>query len=157
MRISILAALLLFSTASHSQAAPDTTKARVASIITELNIISANSVTLEEFGKNTIRQGAEVLSLGGDSVYLLSPYLRSRDWKVRYWIADILGYTKNKDAKKPLLKVYRDVFERKEIRKCALASLYRLGIFEKDSSIYREQFGKKEKTANSESGGFLIK
>lgn len=117
-------------------------KKRVAAIMAEVSKISKSTEDLNEFGKMSMQQASALFAVGSNSIYVLSLYTGSEDWKIRFWIADILGFMDNPDAQRPLLKMYRNPFEKDIIRKRALSSLYRLGVFPVDKKLLRE--GKNE-------------
>jgi hypothetical protein len=121
--------LLLFSFLSALAGAqmPDSAeKAKVRSVISEVENISRECDTLDEFGRKTIAQGNEMLAIGSSAVYTLSSCLNNTDWKVRFWIADMLGYLDNKDAKRPLSRLINDKKENVKVRNQAENSLKRL-------------------------------
>jgi HEAT repeat protein len=101
-------------------------KEKVRSVIREVESLSVKYKTLDEFGRNTMLQGKELLAIGPSAVYTLSNCLNSPDWRVRFWIADILGYLDNEDAKRPLLRLINDSNEDMRVRNKAVESLKRL-------------------------------
>jgi len=101
-------------------------KAKVYSIVREVESISRKSRTLDELGSASVLQGQEMLSAGPGAVYVLSNCLANPDWKVRFWIIDMLGYLENPDARRPLMRVIRNVSEKKQLREEAQRSLKRL-------------------------------
>jgi hypothetical protein len=98
-------------------------KIEVRLIVRELERISKDSVTLDEFGQRTLKQSQEVLQIGAPAVYSLSLCLNNKDWRVRFWIADILGYLNNPDARRPLLRLLDNNTERQAVRKRAIVSI----------------------------------
>jgi len=102
-------------------------KARVRSIVKAVEKISKRSGTLDEFGQRTVGQGKSVLSIGPIAVYALSNCLSAEpDWKVRFWIADMMGYLENPDAVRPLTRLRDDSSQDKRVRKQAEESIKRL-------------------------------
>jgi hypothetical protein len=101
-------------------------KIRVRSAVQEVAAISRRSGTLDELGRQSMRQSAAVLKEGPGAVYTLSGCLVSSDWKVRYWIVDIMGYLDNANAERPLLRVLNDTHENESVRQCARRSLMRI-------------------------------
>jgi len=102
-------------------------KARVRSIVKAVENISKRSGTLDEFGQRTVGQGKAVLSIGPGAVYALSNCLSAEtDWKVRFWIADMMGYLENPDAVRPLTRLRDDSSQDKRVRKQAEESIKRL-------------------------------
>ena len=127
--LSLLMAFSVSSRALSSERFADAAqKARVRSIIKQVEDISKRCKTLDEFGRETVAQGKDMLSVGPCAVYALSNCLGDPDWKVRFWIADMLGYLENPDARRPLLRVIKDESENSEVRRQAEKSLKRLNI-----------------------------
>ena len=125
---SLLIVLMGFSRVFGDQLTSAQEKARVRSIINEVSAISKDCVTLEEFGKRTISQGKDILLAGSAAVYPLSGCLAGSDWKVRFWIVDMMGYLENNDAKRPLMRIIRNKNENPKVRAQAEKSLKRLDL-----------------------------
>jgi|GEM_PF-5323190 len=119
--------LLSFLSVASARLPGSAEKEKVRSVIREVESISGKYDSLDEFGRNTVSQGKEVLGIGPSAVYTLSNCLNSPDWKVRFWIADMLGYLDNEDAKRPLLRLVNDKNENIQVRNQAEKSLKRLG------------------------------
>lgn len=102
-----------------------TVKRHVAGVIRTLGIIAGRTKSLDSFGRSTMAQASEILDAGTPCVEFLSGNLSRRDldWRVRYWIADILGYLKSEASARVLKKMMFDKNERKEVRKRAVQSL----------------------------------
>jgi hypothetical protein len=122
----VLAVFLMPFTALSAHMPNSVEKARVRSVIKEVENISRHCETLDEFGMATVSQGKKILSMGPVAVYALSNWLESPDWKVRFWITDMLGYLENPDAKRPLLRVIRNGAEKQIVREQAQRSLKRI-------------------------------
>jgi HEAT repeat protein len=105
-----------------------TDKARVRAVVTEVAAVSRRVQTLDELGRRTLEQSRRIIDIGGPAVYALSPQLDTPDWKVRFWIADILGYLDNPDAQRPLLRLLTDPGENRKVRRQAYRSLRRLKV-----------------------------
>ena len=104
-------------------------KAEVRAIVNEVQSISKRCRTLDEFGRKTIEQGKKVLSIGECAVYPLSTCLDDNtDWKVRFWIIDMLGYLENPDARRPLLRTINNAAEKEIVKQQAEKSLKRLSV-----------------------------
>jgi len=101
-------------------------KARVRAIIAQVGKISSGSASLEDFGRATMGQSKAILAMGPPAVYALSNCLGDPDWKVRFWITDMLGYLDNPDAKRPLKRVLDSSSEKVEVKRRAGESLKRL-------------------------------
>ncbi len=105
----------------------------------EVRYISGHSRSLDMFGKGTVSQSAVVLDLSTAAQPALFKELReNKDWKVRYWVADILGYVGDAQALDPLFRVARRKGEKTETRLRALDSL---------GQIAKRQEGKKDEIA----------
>jgi len=121
--------LIMFLIASASAAMPRSAqKEKVRAIIGEVESLSRKYANLDEFGRNTVLQSQEVLAIGPSAVYTLSSCLNSHDWKVRFWIADMLGYMDNEDDKRPLLRLINNTNEDMRVRNQAAKSLKRFEI-----------------------------
>lgn len=103
-------------------------KINISIIMHEVENISRSTDNLDEFGKRTLKQGKEILDIGAKCIYVLSWYLDNPDWKVRFWIVDIMGYLKNMEAERPLSRVIDNPDEEKTVKDRALKSLKKLGI-----------------------------
>ncbi len=127
----IIAAFAIFLVSVQVFAAPQpdaAQKAKVRSIIKEVRAISIQCDELEDFGRKTIEQGKQMLSVGPFAVYALSNCLDDPDWKVRFWITDMLGYLENPDARRPLMRVINNVSEEEQVRRQAESSLKKLDV-----------------------------
>lgn len=98
------------------------------SILSEVESICKRSKTLEAAGKETLSQSATLLDFGESTLPVLLKTLnnRKKNWKMRYWITDLLGYVGNKKTVYTLLKIAGNEKEIKEIRLRALDSLLEL-------------------------------
>lgn len=103
-------------------------KAQVRRIVGQVARISTGCSTLDELGRSTLAQSAALLDMGPDAVYCLSLCLDSSDWRVRFWVVDILGYLDNPDAQRPLMRILADNDEDVRVRRQACRSLQRLKI-----------------------------
>lgn len=81
-----------------------------------------------------MRQSAEMLNIGPCAVYELSCLLDHPDWKVRFWIVDMLGYLENPDGVRPLQRVIGDERELDIIRERARLSLRRVTRQKKETA-----------------------
>jgi len=129
IRIILLSLLVIFGSllVLNALGPPDAEqKAKIGLIISQLEKISKKCGTLEEFGRQTVTLGMNILSIGPSAVYVLSPRINNQDWKVRFWIVDILGYLGNPDAERPLTRVINNETEQEEVREQAAKSLKRL-------------------------------
>jgi len=104
-------------------------KNRITLIIKGLAKKSEKANTLDEFGRMSMKESKEVLDMGPGAVYVLSLYWCYPDWKVRYWIADILGYLENPDAERPLQRMLQNPHERDKVKLRVQKSLKRLEAY----------------------------
>jgi hypothetical protein len=91
----------------------------------EAERICRASRTLEQFGKSTLSQSVAILDMENAS---LPPLLetaknRSKDWKLRFWAVDLLGYVGNEETAPALLAIVRNSGERRTVRLKALSAL----------------------------------
>ncbi|OGR98246.1 MAG: hypothetical protein A2902_06390 [Elusimicrobia bacterium RIFCSPLOWO2_01_FULL_64_13] len=86
---------------------------------------AGKSNSLRLLGKRTLAQGAVILDLGAESLPVLLEALtdRGRDWKVRYWAADMLGYVGDGQTAYVLMEVARDGKENGPVRVRAVESV----------------------------------
>ena len=127
--ISSFITILFFAALSFAGQYPTTEeKIQARLVIKEVENISKVSESLDAFGRGTLEQGKKILGLGAASVYTLASFSEHPDWKVRFWIADILGYLNNPDAARPLERMIENRQERKEVRLRAAKSLKRLNM-----------------------------
>lgn len=70
-----------------------------------------------------MKHGVEIMRIGETAVYALSLYTTHPDWKVRFWIVDMLGYLNNPDAKRPLIRILRNEHEKDIVYERAWKSL----------------------------------
>ncbi len=87
--------------------------------------VSKSQPSLERFGKSTLAESAILLDLGAGAAPGLILYLKDRkkDWKMRFWAADMLGYVGDEGAVKPLRKIAESFREKKEVRKRARVAI----------------------------------
>ena len=67
-------------------------KLRVHCAMHEVVSIARSSKGLEEFGKKTMIQSKQLLDGGVGGIEVWGKYHNAYDWKVRFWVADMLGY-----------------------------------------------------------------
>lgn len=97
----------------------------IRSVLNQVEIIAQKSKTLDEFGKQTLTQSATILDLkeSSESVLLKTVAQSNKDWKVRFWVVDILGYVGNSETETVLLKIIGNEKEKSLIRIKSLESL----------------------------------
>lgn len=119
--------------ASHAEATepakdPLFTAQIVESTLAQVDSLARSMETLELFGKNTLEQASTVLDMGPDACPTLAKWLKNRrkDWKTRYWVADMLAYVGRADTIKPLMRAVRSEKEHRAVRLRALESIEEL-------------------------------
>ena len=87
-------------------------------ILNQVETAARKAKTLEELGKETLSQSAEILDLGEAAQKPLLEALKDRkkDWKLRFWVVDILGYVGDGASEGALLKAARNSKENKLVR-----------------------------------------
>ncbi|MBN1822931.1 MAG: HEAT repeat domain-containing protein [Endomicrobiales bacterium] len=120
--------ILVFCRLNASEYPSVQEKQRVGRIISAVSEISRGCPDIEELGKQTLAHAQEILDMGPSAVYALSLHMGEPDWKVRFWIIDIMGYLENYDAKRPLLRAINNRHEKKAVKEQAIKSLKRLGF-----------------------------
>ncbi len=100
----------------------------VESTLAQVEYLARSMETLEHFGKNTLEQASTVLDMGPDACPTLAKWLKNRrkDWKTRYWVADMLAYVGRADSVKPLMRAVRSEKEHRSVRLRALESVEEL-------------------------------
>ncbi len=124
---ALMAAGLVTAEPARPAAAPDPafTRQIVESTLGQVDALARSLDTLEVFGKSTLEQSATVLDMGPESAPILAQWLRNRrkDWKTRYWAADMLAYVGKPDSIQPLLRCARNEKEAATVRIRALESI----------------------------------
>jgi hypothetical protein len=94
-------------------------------ILIQVESLSNKAKTLDFLGKETMSQSAEIMDLGEESLPVLLQALkdRTKDWKLRYWVTDLLGYVGTGACEDDLLLVIKNPGEKKLIRLRACDSL----------------------------------
>lgn len=118
---------LLLGAAAVSAAAPagrnEDQLAR--STLAQVESLARASRSLDRLGKDTMTQAATFLDLGDDGLPVLvrASIDRRKDWKVRFWTVDLLGYVGREDTVPYLLQAAANARERREVRLRALDSI----------------------------------
>jgi hypothetical protein len=131
---AIAAALALLAGgagAAAPETQPDLQLAR--SSLAQVESLAKTSRSLDQLGKDTLTQAATFLDLGKTGLPVLTPAVndRRKDWRVRFWAADLLGYVGVEASVPYLMKAAANEKERKEVRLRALDSI--LGICEREN------------------------
>lgn len=108
----------------------------IQSTLLQVEAISERSKTLEMLGKETLSQSSTLLDLSSASVPALLKVLQNRkkNWKLRYWATDMLGYVGDSKAAAELLKIVRDEQEVRLIRLRALDSSLEIALKDKSAT-----------------------
>jgi hypothetical protein len=102
--------------------------AQARRIVHQVELISRRCGGLDDLGRNTLKQSTVLMKMGPSAVYVLSNSLTTPDWKVRFWIADLMGYLGNADAQRPLFRLLQNQNENIRVRRQAYRSLRKLKI-----------------------------
>lgn len=104
-------------------------KERVWDRMEEVEAVARLTKGLDALGRATMPQSVALLELGPDAIAPLSLWLEkgAQDWRMRYWVVDLLGFLKDPDSLKPLVRVVKNSKEAKVVRLRALRSLEELG------------------------------
>jgi len=82
---------------------------------------------LDYLGRSTMSESVELMDMGAKVIPVLVEKLKVTDnWKLRFWIVDIMGYIPSKDNILPLIEVIEDNTEREEVRLRSCESLREL-------------------------------
>lgn len=97
--------------------------------IKEVEKIARQTQDLNTFGREVVQPSAKLLDLGKPVAFVLMNILRdpARDWKVRYFACDLLGYLDNPGCLSQLKDTLQNPEENRFIREAAISSLKELG------------------------------
>jgi HEAT repeat protein len=99
---------------------------KVESILKRVENI-AEKRNLDELGRSTMSESVELMDIGAKVTPVLIDKLKiSENWKLRYWIVDLLGYIPNRQNVIPLVEVVEDNTENQITRIRACDSLKEL-------------------------------
>jgi len=103
-------------------------KEEIDSVMSALRRIERRSTSLDQFGRSTMAQAARILAIGPPAIPFLSRNLSdsSTRWRLRYWIADMLGYLQHPDAVRVLTRLRKNKAEHAKVREKARKSLEQL-------------------------------
>lgn len=88
------------------------------SALAQVETLAGITKTLDQLGKETMTQAATVLDLGEAAAPELLVWFkdRNKDWRVRYWAADMLGYVGRNNDADALLRCALNTLEKKPLR-----------------------------------------
>ena len=87
----------------------------------------AEKHNLDYLGLSTMSEAVEIMDIGAAAVPVLVKKLKdSANWKLRYWIVDIMGYIPCRSNIVPLIEVIEDSREKEIVRIRACESLKEL-------------------------------
>lgn len=97
----------------------------IQNTLEQVEKICKRTKNIESLGKETLSQSAVLLDLSESSLPALIKIVRNRnkDWRMRYWAADMIGYVGNPKTVAVLLKLAQNKKEKKLIRLRALDSI----------------------------------
>jgi len=105
------------------------TEKRVREYLSEVERICQNGSDIESIEELTMSQSARLIDLGK----AVSPILvgvvqdKTKNWKLRYWACDLLGYIDDENDILPLVAIVEDSEEEEKVRFCALRALAKMG------------------------------
>lgn len=125
-----------------------------SSVLSQVRFIASKTKTLEELGKQTLSQAAIFLDMKESALPILHRALKpaEKNWKVRYWVCDLLGYIGNAETSQKLLQIVGDENEVNLTRRRALDSILEIerresGIGKKELKVKLRLIAKKIKNA----------
>jgi hypothetical protein len=87
----------------------------------------ASRMSLESLGRSTMKESVDIIDMGPLAVsHLIRRIKKTRNWKMRYWLVDMLGYIDSRDGLWPLLEIIEDPAEKEEVRLRACETLKEL-------------------------------
>ncbi|GEM_PF-1880056 len=102
------------------------TKQKIESILYRVEEIAREN-PLEYVGKNTMSEAVEIMDTGPQTAPILIGWLKgTRNWKMRFWIVDMLGYVGGVDNILPLIEVIENPDENIHVRLRACESIKEL-------------------------------
>jgi hypothetical protein len=108
----------------------DETVQKVEKILKRVENISKNK-GLEFLGRSTMSESVELMDMGVKVCPVLVSKLKiSKDWKLRFWLVDLLGYIPSRENIIPLVEVIEDSTEKEITRLRACDSLKELNYTE---------------------------
>jgi len=102
---------------------------KVKSILKRVRIKADESEGLDSLGLATMEEAIEMMGVGLGAVKILTEELEKEkeDWRIRFWLIDMLGYLNNEYAVRLLTSIMLNSNERRENRICAIGALGRIG------------------------------
>jgi len=113
------------------------TLARVRYIVAQVEQIALKESNLDRVGYLSMQQTARLLDLGKKCSPVLVQIIRDRkkDWKLRYWACDLMGYLEDRANIIPLIERIEDATELYIIRKCAVRAIEEMDFPEVDKDL----------------------
>lgn len=135
---AILAATVFFGCSARRQAPVDEPAAgldaekqqRIEKILDSVSR-EADRLSLESLGRSTMKESVNIMDVGPLAAsHLIRRLKKARNWKMRYWLVDMLGYIDSRDGLWPLLEIIEDPTEKEEVRLRACEALKELNYSE---------------------------
>jgi hypothetical protein len=83
--------------------------------------------SLNQLGRSTMKEAVDIMDMGPQvAVLLVEKLKKSGNWKMKYWIVDMLGYIDNSNSIFPLLEIIEDPSEKQQVRLRACETLKEL-------------------------------
>ncbi len=102
---------------------------KVESILKRVRIKADESQDLDSLGIATMEEAIEMMKVGSGAVKILTEELEGEkdDWRIRFWLIDMLGYLNHEYAVRMLASIMLNSNEKRENRICAIGALGRIG------------------------------
>jgi HEAT repeat protein len=99
--------------------------ARARYVVAQVEQIALKEDNLDRVGYLSMQPTARLLDLGKKCSPVLVQIIRDRekDWKLRYWACDLMGYLGDRANIIPLIERIEDATELYIIRKCAVRAI----------------------------------
>ena len=101
---------------------------KVKLILKRVRITAGESQSLDSLGLATMAEAIEIMEIGSGAVKILTEELKreKEDWRIRFWLIDMLGYLNHEYAVEPLASIMLNSSEKRENRICAIGALGRI-------------------------------
>ena len=106
--------------------------ARARHIVAQVEQIALKEDSLDRVGYLSMQSTARLLDLGKKCSPVLVQIIRDRekDWKLRYWACDLMGYLEDRANIMSLIERIEDATELYIIRKCAVRAIEEMDFSE---------------------------
>lgn len=121
--VCLCAVFLVRPVAAENNLSPATSLIKNA--LSSVETTARRCKNLKTLGQNTIEETTLLLDIGPSHLSFLSNYLSAhkKDWRVQFWLVDLLGYIGNQATAVELTAVLANPNERTIVKKQALQSI----------------------------------